>query len=219
MALQSLAGTTLRRARYFADTAKSCTPASRFEFEANISAAIVFGRSVFDHLGKQYARRDNFQSWYDGRYQTMQNDPMSGPFLERRNFIIHQHPTNLRQVTKIESVGHLFISGSAVDVKVIRGGPWHRRWYRTLVDKVTNKWRRWKQRRKAQDDTPPREVSTSKVDTQLFFDDLPITGGQNPRPATSLSTQFKQTPAFDVVAIWLEKLEIIIKDAENQWGV
>ncbi len=218
MALESLAGTTLRRARYFADIAKNCTPASRFEFEANISATIVFGRSVFDHLSKQYARRASFENWYDARYQTMQSDPMSAPFLERRNFIIHQHPTNLRQVTHIEATGHLFISGS-VDVRVIRGGPWYRRWYRTLADKVRDKWQRREQTRKARDGKGSREVPTSKVETQLFFDDLPITGGQNPQPATALSSQFKNTPAFDVVATWLGKLEIIVKDAENQWGI
>src|SRR5437667_11541823 len=90
------ARTALNKARYFlsqAEIHQSDSTADRLPFVANLESAIIYGRSVLDHLRTELAPKDTaYRAWHDAKLNVLKRNPVFDQFSNRRNFIVHQAP-------------------------------------------------------------------------------------------------------------------------------
>src|SRR4029077_3264467 len=101
--------------------------ADRVALEANIEAALVFGRSALDHLNRQYARVPDFRAFYDDAMARLRSDPLCEPFLELRDFVIHEKSAPVQKVITATVRASVLVFVQIVDAELVRGTPWYRR--------------------------------------------------------------------------------------------
>jgi hypothetical protein len=203
----SIARQTLAKARLFGQQAEHSELECRDAFQANLEAAIVFGRSVTFHVQKEFAHQEDFVTSYTLYQHTLKNDPLAQFFLESRNFILKQGPAGVKRVIGAEMHDTINIA-CTVDVKVIRGQPWYRRkpsilWSdlkTPLVLWINRTRQRWKRKRTRD---MPRQEAVSTITEEYFF----------------MDEKWANRPALELLHTWLNKLEIIVTDAEQRFSV
>jgi hypothetical protein len=83
---------TLAKARHFADEAERLGPRDEW-CRANLEAAIAFGSSVWDQLGKEFSGRE-FRHW-----KLAQKPSSLAKFLtDVRNFALHEGAADVKRV-------------------------------------------------------------------------------------------------------------------------
>lgn len=88
----------LRQARFFFNRASKAAigqPVDADVVENFFEAAIVFGRSVLDHLGKEYGDRPGGRDWHRAKTDALMADPELGDFVrflhDNRDVILPRH--------------------------------------------------------------------------------------------------------------------------------
>ena len=209
--MSSISRDTLEKSRLFLTQAQEgAALEDRLKVAANLEAAIVMGRSITFHLQKEYSHNPDFKQWY-GRHQTeMQNDHLLDYFNERRTYIVHKGAISIGRHISLSASAHVFFSGQA-EIKVIRGKPWYRRspkiiWEdirRTLIRPIRKSINQWHQRqelaRKRADAL--KQSRTVVTDDDYYFN----------------HTIWGKRPAFELVSEYLDKLELIVVDAETHF--
>ena len=206
MAEPNIARQTLGKARLFAQQAQHSKLENREAFQANLEAAIVFGRSITFHIQKEFAHQKDFDAWYANHQSTLKNDLLSQFFLQSRNFILKQGPAGVKRVIAVEMHESINVS-CTVDVKVIRGQPWYRRkpsilWsdFKTplvlWINRMRQRWRRKRTR------VAPRQDAETRITEDFFF----------------MDEKWGDRPALELLHEWLNKLEIIVRDAEQTYA-
>jgi hypothetical protein len=208
------------KAAYFAERAKSVGSADRLALEADIEAAIVFGRSALDHLQRQYGKVPDFKAFNDRAWSSLRSDPLCQPFLELRDFVIHEESAPIRKVITATVEAGILTFVEVVDVKVVRGTPWYfRRPYILWHDlRAAIVWTIKRVRKRFARRPRPRQPASS-VTESLHFMDAPVRRQRHGHAPIKLEQSFKEKPALDVVSHWLDCVEHIVLDAESQFGV
>lgn len=207
MPKQSYARSKLEQARFFiAHASEAISAQQRDAFVNFIEAAIVYARSVTFYLQREYHRKTNFDRWYSEKQEVIKNDPIFRFFKDKRNYVLHEGPAGVHKVVSVVIEEHLSLSDS-VEVKVIRGKPWYRRRPKILWEDLRatimrpicrwfkqckTKWRRLK----------PQKRSKVEVTEAFFFDD----------------PEWRVRPALDLLQEYLDKLELIVVEAEDRFG-
>lgn len=207
--MASKARATLRKASYFMDQANKAGLDARENFVTNLEAAIVFGRSVIDHLRQEYETTHGqaFKQWSAAQIQVMNNDPVivffqgtigKGRSGGLRNFIIHEGPVETRK----NIVATISIS-IPMSVSVSYEGSYASRQeariaYHTFRKKIANTVKAVK-RSLLQTRQVTSVAPSGHVLEQLYFRD-PNLG---------------QRPAIDLVRDYLQKLTTVVDDAEK----
>lgn len=205
MTEESIARRTLRKARFFAEQAEQSKVGQREAFEAYLEAAIVFGRSVTFHIQKEFTCKEGFDDWYSSHQNKLTNDSVAKFFLERRNFILKQGPVNIHKIIIAEFHDTLNVS-CTVEAKVIRGQPWYRRSIRFLWSDFKMPFVGWINRRRQRRQLERTRAKASqepesKLTDEYFF----------------LDQEWPKRPALELLNEWLDKLEIIVNDAERKF--
>lgn len=205
----SSARDTLNAARRFLRQAGTYGVEDPEGFAHNVNAAIVFGRSVTWHIQKDYKHDGGFDEWYAGERKVLTQEPLCRFFHESRRIISHQKLTaTRRRYSLLLEDGIILMEGHDAEMFIVR--PWNRRSFREHWEGVLRRvrkpltacrirlhrqiratkerWTRWTR----------RDVGGS---VNLFFDD----------PA------WNETPAFDLVAQYLDILEGVVSRAEKRF--
>jgi hypothetical protein len=206
MTEESIARRTLRKARFFAEQAEQSKVGQREAFETQLEAAIVFGRSVTFHIQKEFAHEEGFEDWYSLHQNKLKNDSVATFFHERRNFILKQGPVNIHKIIIAEIHETVNVS-CTVEAKVIRGQPWYRRSISALWSDFKMPFVGWINRRRQRRELERTRAKTSqepesKVTDEYFF----------------LDQEWPKRPALELLNEWLDKLEIIVNDAERKFA-
>jgi len=208
------------KATYFADRARATGLTDRLTFEADLEAAIVFGRSALDHLRKQYARIPGFTAEEKTTFAALRGDPRCAPFLDLRDFVIHEDSAPTQKVITASVVIDVVGFVEIVDVQVIRGRPWYRRSPRILWYDLRATMRKWMKRwRKPAPRSAPRPNNQGSTTESLHFADPPKGRVRQGTAPPSLPQPFKDQPAFDVLDHWLDRIEQIVLDTETKFGI
>jgi hypothetical protein len=208
------------KATYFADRARTVGIADRMALEADIEAAIVFGRSSLDHLQRQYARTSGFRVFYEQAVNGLKNDALCAPLLELRSFVVHEGSAPMRKVISVSVEVQALVMVEVVDVQIVRGDPWYRRSPTILWQDFRAAIWRWKKRRRKPPSRPNVEPpSTAITSESLHFMDPPAGSRRQGNTPTGLPNVFKEMPALDAIDHWLNKVERIVLDAESQFGI
>jgi len=209
-AVNSISRETLEKSRLFLNQAQQAViTGERFKFIANLEAAIVFGRTVTFHIQKEYTHQTKFEDWYGSHEQAMKTDPLMRFMLENRNYVLKEGQVEVIRLISLNiSVKFASFTGG-IEVDVIRGTPWYRRspkiiWedIRTTVNQFLriNKLN-WLQNRTVAQKPPKTPENTKSISNKsnYFFSD----------------TRWQERPALELVSDYLDKLEIIVDDAES----
>ena len=207
MAKQSIARTTIGKARFFLDCAEAATPNQREAFCNNLEAAIVFARSITFHLQKEFADQQAFKEWYAIKQQVLSEDRLACFLLEQRNYILKEGPVATSHVVELSVMIPINISCSAT-LKVIRGAPWYRRSFRILfrdaIYPIRSRWHDHQQRRREAVARAARASGTpitSQTRDQVYFSE----------------SEWRATPAVELVRLQLLVLESILNEAEARF--
>jgi hypothetical protein len=143
-----IARRTLQKARFFPGLAEQAGVADWDAFVFCFEAAIVFGRSIPNHLQKQYTRRDDV--WCKNRIKATLLEPLVKFFVETRDFILKEGEVSIRRAFSIEiGVCAIAVGGTAITMKVIRAAPWYKRSLRILwqdsARAFLRPWREWRE--------------------------------------------------------------------------
>jgi hypothetical protein len=123
--VEAVARTTLNKARYFLSQAEilqadSDMMASGLPFLANLESAIIYGRSVLDHLRNELAPKDpTYRAWHDAKWRILESNGLFKQFGDRRNLIVHQEPEKAN-VTVSATVEFEMNMSLSVDLTVVR---------------------------------------------------------------------------------------------------
>jgi hypothetical protein len=207
------------KARYFADRARSTDVNDRLMLEADIEAAIVFGRSALDHLRKQYARVVGFDTYERAAFNGLRSDPLCAPFLDLRDFVIHQDSSPTRNVITASVAMSVMAFMEIVDVQIVRGQPWYRRSPAILWQDLRAKIGRWLRKRRKRHTPAERPSTSSSVSESLHFMDFPTGRSRSGTLPVALPQPFKEQPALDVVDHWLDEIQKIVLDVETKFGI
>lgn len=204
--MQSVARLTLAKARFFLDRAEEATPNQRDAFCNYLEASIVFARSVTFHLQKEFSDRPDFNDWYASQQKSLADSQLARFLLEQRNYVLKEGPVPTHRVLEMTMTASIHLSGSAT-VKVIRGAPWYRRSPRILfkdaIYPLRNRLHSYRQRRtefKARARLQPPQSSGVTRDAIYFSE-----------------TEWRSTPAIDLVRRQLGELEDIVSEAERRF--
>jgi hypothetical protein len=214
MAKSSVARTALPKARFFLDRAGRSHPARGSAFEYQLEATIVFARSLLHLLQTEYDKRPGWKPWWD----TLAGDPAVEFFRRNRDFILKEGPIGQRttQVASVHLSGSMGAFGQ-LSVRVIRARPWYRRTPRILwsdlYNRLTEPLREWGRRREA-------VRKRAEAMRQAWQAEQPTTVAANfyfNEPSND--PMLKNRPALEVLATYLDRLELIIEDAEKRFGL
>jgi len=208
MSEESIAHKTLTRARFFVDQAEKCDTSHREEFEHFVYAAIVFARSITNYIQKEYKHSAGFDVWYSQKREEMRSDPLLKFFYKARTSILKKRLLGIGRsvILKIQSVFSRTLVGE-VDFKVTRHKLWYRRKPKILWEDIQatiiGPIRKWYRKRRSEQKRPQvqEEPVIESID-YFFFDD----------PA------WKDKPAVDLLRECLDKLEIIVDEADKRFG-
>jgi hypothetical protein len=210
MSQDSIARRTLQKAYFFLAQAEQAGISKRDAFVYNLEAAIIFGRSVPDHLAKQYTKHDR-------KWCTVQRDILEGELLfrflrETRNFILKEGPLGVRRVIRVTSTVNIILSGSA-RVQFIRGTPWYRRtpsilwegFSRAMLDPI----RRWRETRKERRRVAMlrRQLDAERIPTK---DEIYLADTDNPA--------WRDKPAVQLIQEYLDRLTAFVDAFEARFG-
>jgi hypothetical protein len=144
--------TPLSRAREFLTRAERLTGNDRREFDDDIQAAIVFGRSVYhylDSLAEAANAGPGYRAWFRARKKAMVSDAVLEFFRRERDVMLKERTEGVRRRVTMSAHAEAFISTYA-EMRVIRGQPWYRRSPRILWQdawaSVTRPLKRWRHR-------------------------------------------------------------------------
>lgn len=206
----STARRTIRKARLFLVHAEQARLKDREALEANIEAAITFGRSAVYHLYKQYAHMPVFRPWRKHILgPKLEADPLIHFLTKSRHLIVHEGPVGVRRVISVSMSAsvHAYASGAA-DVQFVRAKPWYRRspkiFWEDVRAAVMRPIRRWRDRRRelARRRARAARQSTTKVSEDFYFDD----------------SQWSSRPALELLREYLDKLEQLVAEVEGKFG-
>lgn len=198
-------------ARFFLDKAELSRTAERETFEAYLSAAIVFGRSVTLQIQKEYKHRAGFDDWYSVHQKWMDDDPVCQFFLRARNLILKQGPVGVKRIWDLS--GSVIITSATLpaELRVIRGKPWYR-WslkeiWEDLRAELIRPFCKLRRRRKIARKHVQSDLDSSRHVTKaqgFYYFDAPA---------------YETRPALELLGEYLDKLETIVDDAEWQFEV
>lgn len=202
--MESVAGVTLEKARFFVDQAGQADPNDREAIANYLEAAIVFARSITFHLQSQFAHISGFGEWYAEQQKRLADDHLSRFMLHQRNYVLKVGPASLKRIVGVTFTESIMLSDE-VSVRVVRGKPWYRRSPRILlldaIFPLRERIHRWRQRRTQIKAAQSRCSSSSVVQDALFFTDA----------------EWKDTPALELLNRQLATLEEIVMQAEAQF--
>lgn len=221
MATPTSPRTPLTRARFFLAQAEALPGNERVPFDNCLQAAIVFGRSVWHYL-KRLADAPGadpaYRAWFAATSASMKADPVLEYFRESRDLLLKERSLPVaRRVMRTASV-QAYISEYA-EVRVIRSRPWYRRGVRILwqdaranVRRLLGRWqyraveslkRRRRTLRERAEAWRSRWRSRRLVPTvrEYYLDD----------------PEGLDRPAVDLVRVYLDRLEVIVRDAEAKF--
>lgn len=89
------------RARFFLERAEECNVDEREAFEANLEAAIVFGRTALLRLKSQYGKGPGKHPDWGTWWKRLLKDQSVVFFQEERNFILKEGPAKLNQIISV----------------------------------------------------------------------------------------------------------------------
>jgi hypothetical protein len=204
-ARKSIAAQTLGRANFFLDYAEEYIPSDRRAFEHFLEAAIVYGRSVTFHLQKEFSKHPGFDNWYREKKEEMGKDPLFQFFLEKRNYILKEGPISVQKTTMV-TISETIVLSDFVDVQVIRGKPWYKRSLKILLEDLRapliKKYRKWKYERELARRRKIRNAQQlAEVSEILHFEE----------------TEWRSRPAMDLVREYLQKLTVVVNEAEMRF--
>lgn len=192
----------LNQARILAGDTRRVGPVNWDAFAGYLEAAIVFGRSVIDHLSKEYTgyadvNRKAFTKWHASQELRMDSghpgaDPLLAYFRDTRNVVVHEHAAPLGRQTQ------LFVAANALLVL-----PWRTKLVRLRAavprgpSAIVREVRSWRGRTP----TPQRSPVLAPPEHRAFFDD-PL---------------LRNRPAEEVVDQYLDLIESIVTDAEQRF--
>lgn len=130
--MESVAGVTLEKARFFVDQAGQADPNDREAIANYLEAAIVFARSITFHLQSQFAHISGFGEWYAEQQKRLADDHLSRFMLHQRNYVLKVGPASLKRIVGVTFTESIMLSDE-VSVRVVRGKPWYRRSPRILL--------------------------------------------------------------------------------------
>lgn len=198
---------TLERARFFLRQAAVCGTEDVEGAEHNLNAAIVFGRSVTFHLQSQYGNRPDFDYWYAWNENFMRGDPLLSFFVLARNVILKEGPMPTPVVKKTQNVVGLLPVGFIL-LPPRRVGPWYRQGIKALLAEAWGAislpfarlqlW--WGLRREAR--RAQRRLPQSVTTRELYF----------------VGSQYGNRRTLDLVREYLDRLEGVVKAAEDELG-
>lgn len=206
MADKSVARQTLDKARLLLDLAERQTVEERDAFRTLFEAAIVFARTVTFHLQKEYAHQAGFKDWYSVHQKSLGADSLSRFILDARNFILKEGPQPITRhiMAEVHATVRVVVGMDAV---IIRAQPWFRRTPKVLwadmihvARRIVTKWRRQRERRRVQ---KPEREQVARVTQTWKFDD----------------PDWDDRPALDLVREYLDKLQLIVMEAEGRFGI
>jgi hypothetical protein len=91
----------LSRARLFLERANGAGPDQRDDFEADLEAAIVFGRAAVHRFKTEHEKHQAFKAWW----ALLEADPTMVFFRKERNFILKEGPPKVGQKIFAASIG------------------------------------------------------------------------------------------------------------------
>ena len=87
----------ISRARFFLERAEECNVDERDEFEANLEAAIIFGRTAMDRLNRKYRKYRKKLGKHEEWWNNQLKDRSVKFFMEERHWILHEGPPKVGQ--------------------------------------------------------------------------------------------------------------------------
>jgi hypothetical protein len=204
MTTKSSARSKLEKARFFATHASEAAVAQEYDaFESYIEAAIVFARSVTFCLQADYRHKPSFDGWYLKKQERMKNDSLFDFFRNERTNILKVRSVKVQKTVTITAYAE---TSSSFTIKVHRNQPWYRRsprilwkdFSRSTIDAARNKLCKWKTKLRSQ----PKKRSETISSIEFFFEE--------PR--------WKDRPALDLLLQYLDKLELVVMEAEAQFA-
>jgi hypothetical protein len=204
---------TLERARRFLDRAVEAGVQWRTEFEDDLEAAIIFGKSVDYHLQAEFKHVAGFQAWHDADTRRLKAIPLVRWMVGQRDYAVHTEPLKTHSVWTVNPQGGIRLSGTAI-VKVVRGQSWYRRPRRVLWEDLRHSaeerarhararfsriWRRARPQRAAVlARVPPSSTTTTQA---FYFNDR----------------HWGSRPAVDLGREYLNVLDQIVAEAEARF--
>ncbi|MBA2373027.1 MAG: hypothetical protein H0V74_02335 [Chloroflexi bacterium] len=210
----------LERAQYFLARAERLTATERREFDNDLQAAVVFGRSVYHYLQSLAAPANadaGYRAWFRSKKTTLAADPVLEYFRRERDLTLKERSKGVQRRVSMTGHAQLHVSGYA-EMTVIRGAPWYRRspsivwqdtwatitrplkrWLHRIAEDLKRRRRNlrgrmsaWQARRRA-----AREVPSVR---EFYFADADPEG--------------KDRPAVDLVREYLTRLEVVVRESE-----
>jgi hypothetical protein len=208
------------RARDFLARAERLTATDRREFDDNLQAAIVFGRSVYHYLDSMAEAANaeaGYRAWFRSKKRVLAADAVLEYFRRERDLTLKERTEGVRRRVTLSAHAGAYVSGYA-EMRVTRGAPWYRRNPRIIwqdvwaaVTRPLKRWRHrvaeglkrrrrvvrgrisaWQARRRA-----AREVPSVR---EFYFADTDPEG--------------QDRPAVDLVREYLDRLEAVVVEAE-----
>jgi hypothetical protein len=95
----------ISRARFFLQRAEKCSVDEREAFEANLEAAIVFGRTALLRLKTKYGEKPGKHPDWDTWWDPLLTDPSVDFFRKARDFILKEGPPKIHQIILLAPLG------------------------------------------------------------------------------------------------------------------
>jgi len=215
----------LERAQYFLARAERLNATERREFDNDLQAAVVFGRSAYHYLQSLAAPANadaGYRAWFRFKWTTLAADPVLEYFRRERDLTLKERSKGVQRRVSLTGRAELHVSSYA-EMVVIRGAPWYRRspsivWQDTwaMITRPLQRWRHgiaedlkrrrrnlrgrvsaWQARRRA-----AREVRSV---LEFYFVDVDPEG--------------KDRSAVDLVREYLTRLEGVVLEADAAFPV
>ena len=200
------ARSTLIKARLFLEMTERLKTNERDEFFALLEASIVFGRSVTNHIQKQFRRREGFKEWYCEHQRQMRNDPLMKFLYDTRTFILKKGPLQVTRVISVSALDAVALGVPSVVAKPIRASPWYRRspliTYRDIRAEVTRHIRKWQQGIALREEHITISPRSTRISQQWQFD----------------HPDWKDQSARQLIRQYFVKLEQVVDEAERRFG-
>jgi hypothetical protein len=211
----------LTRARFFLAQAEALSGTEREAFNNYLQAAIVFGRSVYQYLqslADASGVDPGYRKWFNAKRTVMAADPILEYFRNSRDLLIHHRHLPVAKRTSRTASAAAYVSDYA-EMKVGRGQPWYRRsrgvlWQdaKATVMRPVHRWRHRvgeavKRRRRVLGEkvearrTQQRDRKVEPTVRQFYLDD----------------PEGLDRPAVDLVRTYLDRLEVIVGEAEARF--
>jgi hypothetical protein len=212
--------TTLRVVAEHGKHLAQLTATDRREFDNDLQAAIVFGRSVYHYLDSlaEAANADaGYRIWFHSKKQAMAADVILEYFRRERDITLKERTEGVRRRVTLSAQDEVYISDYA-EMRVTRGAPWYRRnpriIWQDISAAVTRPLKRWRHRA-AEDLKRRRRIVTGRISAwqarrraarevpsvrEFYFSDADPEG--------------QDRPAVDLVREYLGRLEAVVVEAE-----